>query len=440
MNHRITVRDELEKEIAAQGHSLSHFSKISGINRGILSATLNGNPPKPISIKQLDQMTHALGKKEGWLYEQFMNECFEDGKANWRRVRSLLVRCVELEYINIIKQTLYYLLEDLTHIKHIFDLAEEIYNNGSKENVLPFYKCIVEHERDYQSERLAISQYRIFHISIGTDLEENFRNSIIFLPFRNRLPEHLLLDAIVELANIAYIMEDWNKVYQYGDELIQIFNIVYKQRQNKKNTPVHANRHLVVYYFKSYLFKFTALHRQGNYKEAESYIDKLSNFSWYKDLDKAGRLEIERFKIHALMNKYNINILMGDINKLYEYIEIIKQQPNEQLSSLFIIFKASNIHQWNVDDLLSTYASVFYPIDIMKVIFADSYYIDVRLSQYISLYYEIALYQCNKGTYDDKLEKILLALESTVTKYNKSRILDCLELFKKLRLISKNGN
>lgn len=62
------------------------------------------------------------------------------------------------------------------------------------------------------------------------------------------------------------------------------------------------------------------------------------------------------------------------------------------------------------------------------------------VSRYINLYYQLALYQCNKGIYDDKLEKILLALESTVTKYNKSRILDCLELFKKLRMISKNGN
>lgn len=445
MNHRITVRDELEKELDLQGHSLSHFSKISGINRGILSATLNGNPPKPISIKQLDQMTHALGKEEGWLYEQFMNECFEDGKANWRRVRSLLVRCVELELTDIIELSLYRLLENLTYIKYVFDFAEELYNSGNVQNLLPFYKCVATHERDFHSERLAISQYRIFRFSMSNDLENNFRLSMTFAPFRNYLPDYMLLDALLILANISYTMHDWKVVKQYADELIYLTNIVYKRenfkRNNQKNyKPLNTERPLVVYYAKSHLFNFIVLHKECNYKEAEKYIEHFADLSWFEGLDEAGLLEVERFKIYGLANKYTIKMLLGEKEYLNNYINFMNKYPDEQLVTLYIIFKSSNLHNWNVDYLLNEYDLVLYPPDIMTVVFSDSYYIDVRLSQYINLYYEIALYQCNKGTYDDKLEKILFALESTVTKYNKSRILDCLELFKKLRLISKNGN
>lgn len=440
MNHRITVRDELEKELDLQGHSLSHFSKISGINRGILSATLNGNPPKPISIKQLDQMTHALGKEEGWLYEQFMNECFEDGKANWRRVRSLLVRCVELELIDIIELSLYRLLENLTYIKYVFDFAEELYNSGNVQNLLPFYKCVATHERDFHSERLAISQYRIFRISIGKDLEQNFRASITFAPFRHHLPHHLLLDALVKLANNSYTIKDWTGLYQYSEELKYLTELMYKEKNNKISiSSLAPERHLVVYYGKSYLFKFTALHERGKYKEAESYIDYFFDLSWFEDLDEQGNFEVERFKLYSLLNRYNIKLLLGEKNYLFEYINMIKKYPDQQLASLIFIFRASNIHNWNIDYLFEEYHYVVYPQD--TVFFSAYYndYTDIRLSQYIDLYYEIALYQCNKGTYDDKLERILLALESTVTKYNKSRILDCLELFKKLRLISKNG-
>ncbi|MDQ1236042.1 transcriptional regulator with XRE-family HTH domain [Paenibacillus sp. SORGH_AS306] len=82
MKHRITLITELESEMHKQGYSLSHFSKVSGINRGILSATLNGNPPKLMSITQLDTMVKALGKPESWLYELFIEQCFSERKQS----------------------------------------------------------------------------------------------------------------------------------------------------------------------------------------------------------------------------------------------------------------------------------------------------------------------------------------------------------------------
>ncbi|WIM39963.1 helix-turn-helix transcriptional regulator [Paenibacillus sp. PK4536] len=65
-----TVRSHIEQELQDKKINLTQFEKISGINRGVLSATLNSNPPRSISINQLDRMAAALDRPEGWLYEQ----------------------------------------------------------------------------------------------------------------------------------------------------------------------------------------------------------------------------------------------------------------------------------------------------------------------------------------------------------------------------------
>lgn len=442
MNHRITVRDELEKEIAAQGHSLSHFSNISGINRGILSATLNGNPPKPISIKQLDQMTHALGKEEGWLYEQFMNECFEDGKANWRRVRSLLVRCVELGNQLLIAQTLHLLMEDISYLTNIFEFAEDLTQEGKTLSALPFYQCIIEHERQSYSERMAISHYRIFRQSINKDIENNLLLAIQFSPYRDKLPLALTIDALLQLIIICYGTQDWILGEQYADELIYLIQITIEQ-QKKKNTfnSLDTPFTLVYYYAHSYSMKFVAKEYTAKYDEALLCIDKFADLSWFPGLDEAGLHEVERFKLFAIFNRHNIELLQGDFSRLDQYIELTEQHPKEMLASLHMALKAANMHNYDVDLVINKFSDIIYPDDLIQYINEHTEYTEqTGVSRYINLYYQLALYQCNKGTYDDKLEKILLALESTVTKYNKSRILDCLELFKKLRLISKNGN
>lgn len=442
MNYRTTLRDELEKEINLQGHSLSHFSQISGINRGILSATLNGNPPKPISIKQLDKMTKALGKKEGWLYEQFMNECFEDGKANWRRVRSLLVRCVELKKHILIVQTLNGLMEDVSYITPIFEFAESLTQEEEILAAFPFYKCVIENERQSHSERMAISHYRIFRASINKNIENNLLLAIQFSPYRNKLPVELTIDALLQLIIICYGTQDWVLGEQYADELIALIKIIIKEQKEKNmfnsiNTPLP----LVYYYAHSYSMKFVVKEYTEQYDEALLCIDEFADLSGFPGLNEAGLFEVERFKLFAIFNKHNIELLQGNFSRLDQYIELTEQHPKEILASLHMAIKAANIHDYNVNHVIDKFSEIIYPNDIIQYINQYTEYTEqTGVSRYINLYYQLALYQSNKGKYDDKLEKILLALESTVTKYNKSRILDCLELFKKLRLISKNGN
>lgn len=448
MDNLITLRTELEQEIARQGYSLSSFSNASGINRGILSATLNGNPPKPMSINQLDRMGAALGKPEGWLYEQFIEESFTEGKANWRRIRPLLLRCMELHRNDLIERTLYLLMEDPNHIGHVFELAEEQVQARFAVETVPLYTCVVENERNYQSKRLAISQYRIFRASIGHNIEDNLKAALIFEPFRNRLPDYLKLDALLKLVIVNYTVRSWDSVIKLSEELYQLTICIHKQKlqtkiRKKEFRMPPTERPLIVYYGQSQLMQFVANEHLEDYETARIHLDKFSDLHWFED-DHAQNTEyIERFKFFGIINGLNLEILTGNKDKLDEYFEVLKQNPQEALPGILIVVKAANNHGYDIDRFLTHFDDIIYPSDIMNFLISsqkdtESYYeVSVDITRYVNIYYQLAIYQCNHKTYDRKLEKILIALESTVEKYNRWRIMDCLNLFKKLRELTQ---
>ncbi|WP_458121006.1 DNA-binding protein [Paenibacillus sp. Z6-24] len=444
MDNLITLRTELEQEIARQGYSLSSFSNASGINRGILSATLNGNPPKPMSINQLDRMGTALGKPEGWLYEQFIEESFIDGKANWRRIRPLLLRCMELHRNDLIERTLYLLMEDPNHIGHVFELAEEQVQAGFAVETVPLYTCVVENERNYQSERLAISQYRIFRASIGHNIEDNLKAALIFEPFRNRLPDYLKLDALLKLINVNYTVQNWDHASQLARELHSLASHIHQQKlqAKAKNKPFKmpaAERPLLLYYGQSLLMQFVANEYQEKYETARTYLEQFSDLHWFEDDHPENKNYIEFFKFFGMFNALNLDILTGNEHKLTDYFELLKKHPEEALPSLLMIIGAANKHGYDIDHFLAYYDDIIYPADIMdylikgKSIKHNYQDIPIGISRYVNIYYQLATYHCDRKIYDKKLEKVLYALESTVEKYNRGRIMDCLNLFKKLR-------
>jgi len=446
MDNLVTLRTELEQEIARQGYSLSSFSKASGINRGILSATLNGNPPKPMSINQLDRMSITLGKPEGWLYEQFIEESFsEHGKANWRRIRPLLLRCMEIRRNDLIERTLYLLMEDPNHVGHVFELAEEQVQAGATVETVPFYKCVIENERNYQSERLAVSQYRVFRASLGHNIEENLKAALAFEPFRHRLPEHLKLDALLKLANIHYTVQDWKVSIKFGAELVELSSAIYKNSQKRKVQSMIPLliRPLVRYFGHGHLVQFTAYEHMEMYEEARRHLKEFSDLSWFQGMDSEGEKQARLFKYYAQFNELNLELLSGNISILPKYLNLIEKHPEEVLPCLFIIIKSANKHHYDIDYLLEKYDHILYPQDLLQAIHElqpeHNPHLDVPvdISRYINIYYQLALYQCNKKRYDQRLERVLLALESSVEKYNRGRIMDCLNLFKKLRELTK---
>ncbi|MEW4372026.1 DNA-binding protein [Paenibacillus kandeliae] len=445
MDRLITLRTELESEIQRQGYSLSSFSKASGINRGILSATLNSNPPKPMSINQLDGMVKALGKPEGWLYEQFVEECFnESGKANWRRVRPLLLRCLDLHRIDLIRRTLDLLMENPAHVSHVFEMAEELVAQERGADAVPLYQCVIENERNYQSERLAISQYRLFRAALGHNIEDNLKAALIFESFRNRLPAHLKLDALLKLGNIYFTVQDWDALLLTADELFVLADSLYQynrkhSRAVRKQPYPPAERPLVFYYAQSFILKFAGYELTARYDLAHEALKGFSDLSWFEDNHPEHTPYVERLELVAYFNKLNLMLLEGNDSCLPEYLKLMRTYPGEILPSLMIIIQAAAEHGFNIDHILEEHYDLLYPDDIVEPLklgkITNQHYSDIAvgISRYISIYYHLTLYQCNRNFYDQRLEKILASLESVVEKYNRGRILDCLNLLRKLR-------
>ncbi len=141
-----------------------------------------------------------------------------------------MLRCVELGRQDFIQKVLSRLTEDLSYVLTIFELAEELHEEGKEKESVPFYECVVENERYYHSERLAISQYRLFSYSLSKDLEKNRQLAIKFAPYRKNLPENHQLDALLKLVNVYFQAYDCETTMQYAKELEVISTNVYQQQ------------------------------------------------------------------------------------------------------------------------------------------------------------------------------------------------------------------
>ncbi|MFD1887335.1 DNA-binding protein [Paenibacillus wenxiniae] len=429
-----TIRLEIEKGIRQRGHSLSSFGKLAGINRGIISGILNGNPPKSISIRQLDLMAEALGHEEGWMYEYYVDECFINEKADWRRIKAFLLRCTEIGRYDCIQAVLDRLMEDLSNTVSVFGLAEELYEEGKVKEAIPFYECVIENEKHQHSERLAISHYRVFRASIGENTEASFRAVIRFEPYKNRLPENFMLDALLQLANVYYLIQEWRMMEYCADELRSLLSTVYKMSENSKKSdiqwPTSTDRHPVVYYGQSYLLKSVALENLGKYEEAKTYILGYADLSWFPDLNEVGLREVAKFKVLAEANTHNLDLLMGNTTKLNEYVEFLDRYPNEILASMITIIDSANKYNLNIDSILQKFS-----LDPDSPINFDHgyYHKSAHMIHTWIIQYKLALYHFFKKRYAVSIGFILRSIEMSIQIENKPKILDCVSLFEQLK-------
>lgn len=418
MDNRIALCTELENEISKQGYSLSRFSQISGINRGILSATLNGNPPKPMSINQLDTMTTALGKPEGWLYERFAEQCFdEQGKTNWRRVRALLLRCIELNRNVLIERILCLLLEDISYLNQVFELAEELIADNPSESVMQLYECVVSNERNYQAERLAISHYRIFRYAIKRDIKQNFIAAVTFQPFCDHLPHNLRLHALLEIINVYYASQEWAIMEKYVDILIKLTSDLYDTKQYLN---INAERSFIKYYGQAHLMKATYYEKIGEYDKAIAHTLKYSDLSWFSPIDSKSKEEIEKFKIFAEGNMYCFDLYKGNFEVLDDYILYLHRHKGEILSGLLIILTVANKYDINIDHILKKFRTHIIDNSYMNA-YQNKYVMD---NQYTNVCYQLALYQFNHKKEPVELHHTIENFYNSLRKCNMSLNLD----------------
>ncbi|MDO3409469.1 DNA-binding protein [Saccharibacillus sp. CPCC 101409] len=434
MEMTLTLRSEIERGIAGLGMNFSEFGEWSGINRGIFSAILNSNPPKPISLNQFERITKALGHPEGWMFEQYIDECFYDGKPNRRRVEPFLIRCAEMGRLDCIEIVLSRLLEDLKQLDTIFEIAEALYTADKVEQSVVFYECIVQNEKYHQSERLAISQYRLFRAALGEDNERNLRAAIEFEPFCDKLPDHHRLDGLMKLVNVYFSLDKRIEAARYSREMIVFTEILYQAEviKNAKSInlkELYSDYPLVVYYGYAHLAMQKVMIDEGDYIKAEQYIEMYKDLSWFPGLDDNGRREVEKFKFYAEANVLTIELLKGNENILPTCITFIEKNPAELLKFIFTILESSNKYGFNTDiifekfsEQLHQYLEQKYHYDRMTI-----------LNDYCSVCLEASLYFLKRQNHIKAIDYILRGLVVAVKINDKEMFMKCVPLFEKNR-------
>ncbi|MCL9661681.1 hypothetical protein L2089_13355 [Paenibacillus hunanensis] len=438
MTNLRSVRYELKTELVRQGYTLSSFSKISGVNRGVLSSTLSDPPTKSLSMNQLNQMSEALHLPVGWLYKQYAEELIKDIEhVSWRKVKDLLTHCLILNKVSLIKMMLDALKDKTAYVNYIFELAEEVIEQGSQADLQMFYQYVLDYESNPHTERFAVSQYRLFRANLGLDLQQNFKAMIQFAPYRHTLPLYLKLDALAQLIHVSYALKDWEVLNEYGKELVNTANLAYKEKskQSHISTKKHE-RPLIVYFGKGYTAQFIKWEHSGNYEEAKKLIPYYEDLSWVTKvdpLDTESRISVEKHAIYAKCNRYNLELLQGNYSALKPYVDYLEFFPEEHPASLTIIIKASNMHKWDIDEILEKYHHIIYPSNILDYLQRiTSYSMIVEINRYINIYYELALYYFERKKNKDDLEHILSVLKSNIEKYNRLYSFDSTQLFEKI--------
>lgn len=436
MKHNTTIRSELEKFISRENINIRRFSKIVGINPGTLSAIINGNPPKPIAVSQLDLITAGMGLPEGALYELFVDECFVIKAPHWRRLSSFLQRCAQLEKYECIEQVVQRLADDLSFIPGIFRTAEILYRQGWTKAAGILYKCVAEGEKYQHSERLAICQYRLFSLSISHDQQANLRAAVLFECFVDRLTEEEQLDALLELVNVYFTLRYPEKVIEFADMLDVKARFQYVADKRKVDESGRKTKHpIFVYIAYGYLMKAAVYGRNKDYEQAWKYTQRYADMDWPKDLDEEGQKYVAKFQNWGVANTYAYKLLLGKLEVLPQYVSYISANEGEILPGLMVVMEVANRFDIDVDEVLTLF-------EVQLSSYNESVRLDVIYTEqtsqerYVKFMVELGMYYLRRKRHEMGLKCILHSLETSIKINNEESIIKCVKIFEKFRHIA----
>ncbi|AIQ15139.1 DNA-binding protein [Paenibacillus durus] len=234
-------------------------------------------------------------------------------------------------------------------------------------------------------------------------------------------------DIMVEMLEMAFSFENWDKLLNTSDILYSYAQCIYEERQYYKAIGLPAPladmaRPLVYYYGFSHLMRGK---KQGQYDRAREYIDKYAELGWMEDLGEEGMQIVEEFKFLAKANLFALDILSGKTERLAEYVCFLQDNPEELLPGLGAVLQAALQHGLNVDNLLDTFAE-------RTADFGE--YEDVgNVSHYYNYCYNLTLYHKRFGQMTDALEYVMHSLGLAHQSGNDRNFKGCMALFESLR-------
>ncbi|MEW4370807.1 hypothetical protein [Paenibacillus kandeliae] len=413
----------IEDEMKRSAINFNQLSQLTNINRGTLSSIFNTNSLKLPSIEQLDKITEGLKLSPGYYYDLYIEEYFRDFNPHWKKLKPLVYRCLQPQFQKQLKHILDLLMESNINLSKLFVFTENWFEEGYREELLLCYKYVIKFEKYNYSEHTILSRYRIFYIeSSNNDFEKDLHAAIEFGTYYGELDANYRLDALLKLINIYFRHHHWDKVLELSKEMNIVSKNVYKRKlhlQKDKNGKMtfSTKRHLLVYYAQSYLMVASTLEAQGKYEEAYKKIESYKDLSWFEDLDELGKMELQKFRNFAIANELNLLILMGDFEKLSEYIEFLEQHPDEILPGLITIILSANKHDLFLNDYYDWVVEKLDYIEASNI--EDSYYEMIySLDRLEKLYRQLAIYHFRYANYGEGIKYLSKCL-AVANQFNK---------------------
>ncbi|MDT0124464.1 transcriptional regulator [Paenibacillus sp. RRE4] len=429
LNSNTTIREHLEIYLKTNHMTLNQFSEISGVNSGTLSGTLNGS--RPIGMQQLDRITEGMRLEEGYFYDLYIQECFVHSSPDWRRLRPFLYRCAELDKVKYMEEAVNLIMDNLSYAPLLFELAEQLYHEGRLIAARPLYRCVAESEKMQHSERLALSQYRLFTIGLSKDQMSNLALATQFEFFVDRLDEPYQLDGLNDLINVYASLRRWDKVRIFAEQLKIKAMIQYEFNKNAKVVEHRSKKQVLFYVLYADLALGEACFFYEEYREGLQFVSSYADASWVTRPKEEEIVVIRQFEEWAEGNRYLYELMSGKTEVIQDYLNYISKKEKEIFPALCAIVSAANRFDINVDLVLNQYESyTTYQEQNSRIGKISEQYTS---DQYGALLINLGKYYLMRERYIKGFGAILNGLDFAIRIRNKDGILDCIKEFEKFR-------
>lgn len=358
LEHTATIRDEIWAYLSCQKMTINKFAVMSGIHSGTLSRIMKGQ--QAMAMSHLERITRSMGLAEDYFYSKYVDECLYDSAPTWRRMRPFILRSAELGRLDCIERLVQSLLDNLMYGPLLFDLAEELFQQGKQQASAILYENVGASEKYQHSERLALCQYRLFEMALGDDPQKNLIAATLFESYVTRLDEAHQLDALRLLAHIYGSLHKWEKVNELAQELLRLASVQYKlhcKSDRKYDQKRIHKKPLYSYILYAQLMRAYVYEELEDYKAALEIVPLYMDGSWIEEDGEEVNQVLNQFREWGIANTYLYRIMDGQKEVLDEYVDYISTQENEIFISLFRIVQTANRYQWDVDHILQRFSA-----------------------------------------------------------------------------------
>ncbi len=158
--------------------------------------------------------------------------------------------------------------------------------------------------------------------------------------------------------------------------------------------------------------KGNAYEKQGQYKKSYGIIPYYADLTDFEGLDNIGKIEAEKFKMWAKANQLNLEILMGKMESLPAYVELLRNNPPEILQGLLTIVKSANTYNYPIDEILILFAEKIDEFGELNRNFSY-YHTNYNLVTYSRFFLELSRYYFNTGAYSKAMDGMLKSFKAS---------------------------